>query len=160
MASEQEEGEITSDPEPRGETGSRRITHLPNSIPQESVLATVEPLDVRGRVYIAQQPTLDNDYQLIVTFDDDSQGGAAWYEAYLFSDLFRFRVRAYIDGVSNLVLQGDSAHWENMKWAVPGRHEGQNLPTVIDDVEWRPDWSAQEGEAVTTQSLSSFPDFQ
>jgi hypothetical protein len=34
----------------------------------------------RGRVSVVQQPNVDNDYTFILELDDNSYGGAAWYE--------------------------------------------------------------------------------
>ena len=41
---------------------------------------------VRGRVEIIQQPTPENDWTLIVEFDDDPLGGADWYEVNVVAD--------------------------------------------------------------------------
>ena len=34
----------------------------------------------RGRVFVIQQPTVDNDYTLIIEMDDNDFEGAEWYE--------------------------------------------------------------------------------
>lgn len=37
-------------------------------------------VQARGRVSVVQQPNVDNDYTFILELDDNSYGGAAWYE--------------------------------------------------------------------------------
>ena len=58
-----------------------------------------------------------------------------------------FRITAFIDGRSQLILQGNTAQWHHMDFAAPGRHtfgsnnSGQaNLPTTINGVDWYPIW--------------------
>jgi hypothetical protein len=43
--------------------------------------ATVKPITARGQISIIQQPTADNQYTLIVEFDDSVAAGAADYVA-------------------------------------------------------------------------------
>jgi hypothetical protein len=64
-------------------------------------------------------------------------------------------VIAYVDGVSDLVVQDGKASWHNREWAVPGRHEGADFPTLINGREWRPEWSS-EGELREDQRSNSF----
>ena len=53
-------------------------------------------------------------------------------------------VRAYIDGLSSLCLQGDSVWWHHKKWVAPGRlgcAQGEPIkPTDLNGVEWFPEW--------------------
>ena len=49
------------------------------------------------------------------------------------------RVRAWVDGRSQLILQGDTAQWHHFDYAAPGR-EFANEPTTIDGVSWFPTW--------------------
>ncbi len=49
-------------------------------------------------------------------------------------------VRAYIDGRSRLSLKGNSASWENLEFAAPGKMGGHNDPTTINGVRWVPTW--------------------
>jgi len=52
-------------------------------------------------------------------------------------------IRAYIDGISELILEDDTAYWHHTAWAVPGRWPSDNnYPTVINGVDWIPDWPA------------------
>jgi hypothetical protein len=53
----------------------------------------------------------------------------------------QLRIRAYIDGQSQLILQGSSAQWYNEDWAAPGRWGGKNLPTYLNGHPWTPQWS-------------------
>lgn len=50
------------------------------------------------------------------------------------------RIKAHIDGRSQLVLRGDSARWHHFDYAAPGRHEFMNEPTVINNSSWFPVW--------------------
>jgi hypothetical protein len=49
-------------------------------------------------------------------------------------------IKAHIDGKSRLILQGNTAQWFHISTAAPGRHQGRDLPTTINDVEWFPTW--------------------
>jgi hypothetical protein len=51
-------------------------------------------------------------------------------------------VRAYIDGLSQLIIQGDTVYWHHLDWAAPGRHfdAGSNQPTYLNDAKWEPTW--------------------
>ena len=49
------------------------------------------------------------------------------------------RVQAWVDGRSQLILQGDTARWHHFDFAAPGR-EFANEPTTIDGVDWFPTW--------------------
>lgn len=49
-------------------------------------------------------------------------------------------IRAKIDGHSKLTLRGKSARWFHITFAAPGRHEGENAPTIINGRKWFPRW--------------------
>jgi hypothetical protein len=49
-------------------------------------------------------------------------------------------IRAYIDGRSRLILQGNSVRWYHLDFAAPGRELFTNQPTTIDGVNWYPTW--------------------
>lgn len=49
-------------------------------------------------------------------------------------------VRAYIDGRSLLIVRKNLVQWHHLDWAAPGRHEFVNLPTIINGIEWYPQW--------------------
>lgn len=53
------------------------------------------------------------------------------------------RVKADIDGRSQLHLRDDTVSWYHMDYAAPGREAGLNLPTFINDAEWQPVWPKQ-----------------
>ncbi|MHC4476097.1 MAG: hypothetical protein ACYTEL_10655 [Planctomycetota bacterium] len=132
----------------RGEQISEVLYDLPFSVPGEP-LDFMHPVAKRGEVSV-EGPCEENDYQLVVTFDDDQAAGAEWYEVELYvvpkegSDLERvmtkINIRAYVDGVSKLVFKDDTVYWHHLKWAAPGRHDGNNYPTYINDIEWVPQW--------------------
>jgi len=48
-------------------------------------------------------------------------------------------IRADIDGLSRLILRGNTAQWYHLKFAAPGR-EGATNPTAINGVDWYPIW--------------------
>ena len=54
------------------------------------------------------------------------------------------QVRAWIDGRSQLVLDGATAHWEHFDFAAPGRLEcnlgAEVQPTFMEDDAWYPVW--------------------
>jgi len=51
-------------------------------------------------------------------------------------------VRAYIDGRSQLFIQGNAAHWRHLDFAAPGRHFDAeiNQPTFLNQAIWEPIW--------------------
>jgi hypothetical protein len=55
------------------------------------------------------------------------------------------RVEANIDGVSELVLQDGTIFWNHLDWAAPGRHNGMDVPTILNGYEWMP-WEGRDGE--------------
>ncbi|NBT49230.1 MAG: DUF5011 domain-containing protein, partial [Actinobacteria bacterium] len=72
------------------------------------------------------------------------------------SAITSLRVRAHIDGPSQLILSPEGIRWYHWDWtAVPGRHEGRNDPTYLNDVTWYPDWP-QFGENRNIQAYSSY----
>lgn len=58
------------------------------------------------------------------------------------------RVQAWVDGRSQLVLQGDTARWHHFDYAAPGRLGFANAPTTIDGVDWSTPASARSCAAV------------
>ena len=51
-----------------------------------------------------------------------------------------YDIQADIDGQSDLILTGATAHWYHMDFNAPGTSIGQNLPTVINGTDWYPTW--------------------
>src|SRR5438874_2026299 len=49
-----------------------------------------------------------------------------------------YDLRAWIDGRSDLILTGGSAHWHHFDYAAPGRLGGSDFPTYLDGVSWLP----------------------
>jgi hypothetical protein len=45
-----------------------------------------------------------------------------------------------IDGRSQLILHGNTAQWHHLDFAAPGREQGTNFPTSINDLDWYPVW--------------------
>jgi hypothetical protein len=52
---------------------------------------------------------------------------------------FYLHVRAYIDGVSRLIVKGDAITWHHDEFDAPGRWGGID-PTYINEAEWYPTW--------------------
>lgn len=51
-------------------------------------------------------------------------------------------VSAYVDGTSALIFQGDTVHWHHTAWAAPGRWDGNDYATMINGIDWVPEWPA------------------
>ncbi len=60
---------------------------------------------------------------------------------------------ALIDGESQLVIQGSTAHWHHIDHSPPGLWNGNDAPTVLDGVNWTPTWST--GTSCTNCDSSS-----
>ncbi len=50
------------------------------------------------------------------------------------------KVRAYIDGRSQLNIQGDTLYWHHLDFAAPGRHYFSSEATYLNTVKWQPTW--------------------
>lgn len=50
-------------------------------------------------------------------------------------------VKARVDAASELVVTTNGFRWKNGMYAKPGRHDGRNEPTYINDVPWMPKWT-------------------
>ncbi len=53
---------------------------------------------------------------------------------------FHLHVEAKIDGRSDVIIHGTSITWMHYQFAAPGRETFTNLPTMLDQVAWQPDW--------------------
>jgi hypothetical protein len=51
-----------------------------------------------------------------------------------------FRIRALIDGRSQLVVRPGAVYWEHFDWERPGRLSDQNEPTYLNSYVWYPQW--------------------
>jgi hypothetical protein len=66
------------------------------------------------------------------------------------------RVRAWVDGVSDLVFTGDTVHWHQIANAAPGVLGGMNEPTFLNAAPWTPTWpSAGENRDCNCDSQPS-----
>jgi hypothetical protein len=99
-----------------------------------------------GTVEVVQNPSARNDYTVVLQFDDRELPGMDRYvvEFDLRPEVppgpHTLRIKAHIDGLSQLILQGDTARWYHQEFAAPGRHFFVNVPTIFNDVEWFPTW--------------------
>jgi hypothetical protein len=50
------------------------------------------------------------------------------------------KIRALIDGADMLKIQGNMVWYEHESWELPGRWQGRDENTLIDDVPWHPVW--------------------
>jgi hypothetical protein len=50
------------------------------------------------------------------------------------------RVRAYIDGTSDIVFAGSTVHWHHISGAAPGLWNSANQPTYLSAAPWTPVW--------------------
>jgi len=56
---------------------------LPQTIPDTERIASIIPIAVRGTCSIIEHPNAANGYRVVVEFNDNPTGGAAWYEVEL-----------------------------------------------------------------------------
>jgi hypothetical protein len=68
------------------------------------------------------------------------------------------RVRALIDGTSDLVFTGSNVHWHHIAAAAPGLWNGNNQPTYLNTAPWMPGWpGGGENRDCNCDSQSSTP---
>jgi hypothetical protein len=53
---------------------------------------------------------------------------------------FKISISSYIDGRSLLIIRTNTVQWHHLDYAAPGRHGFVNLPTIINGIEWYPEW--------------------
>ena len=61
----------------------------------------------------------------------------------------------WIDGIDRLLIQGETVQWHHLKWAAPGRGWGSDRPTLIDGVEWYPEWPEPVPAEIRYNAFSS-----
>ena len=66
-------------------------------------------------------------------------------------------IRALIDGDSYLVIGGGAMYWYNHKYDAPGRWNGQDQPTYVNDAPWTPQWPSPGGNKNCDCSSSTTP---
>ena len=79
-------------------------------------------------------------------------GGDASGEA-----LLCLSIRAWVDGVSDLVIQPQTVYWQNREHAKPGTpadHLVAEVPTLLNRKPWLPRWRGEQSDALHT---SHFP---
>jgi hypothetical protein len=70
---------------------------------------------------------------------------------------YELEVHAWIDGYSQLIIQGSTVQWHNIAWTVPGKEDSHNDPTNLTTadmgtVAWYPDWpGGTNGDQLSTQ---------
>jgi hypothetical protein len=63
-------------------------------------------------------------------------------------------VRAWVDGVSDLVIQPQTIYWHNREHAKPGTPADQliaDVPTLLDDKPWLPRWQGEKSDRLNTR---------
>jgi hypothetical protein len=72
------------------------------------------------------------------------------------------RLEAAIDGRSQLRLAGTTVQWLHLEFAAPGRHDGDDLPTLIDGIAWFPTWpddpDAENRDCACTSEIAELLD--
>lgn len=58
----------------------------------------------------------------------------------------KLRVKAFVDGKSVLCIKGDTIWWVHYKHDQPGKWQGRNEPTYVNDVKWYPKWQGEKRE--------------
>jgi len=67
---------------------------------------------------------------------------ASWCQP---SAAYELEVNAWIDGYSQLIIQGSTVQWHHIDWTVPGKEDGHDDPTNLTTVDmgtvpWYPTW--------------------
>jgi len=57
----------------------------------------------------------------------------------------QLNVKAFIDGRSDLIIQGNNVWWHHLDFAAPGKLDGADFPTYLNSFPWFPAWP-QPGE--------------
>jgi len=98
----------------------------------------------RGPINITELPGAENHQTLAVRIDDGEFGGADWYEVAIEwnKDTVTniIRIRALIDGADTVKFQGNKVWFEHESWDLPGKWQGRDENTLINDVPWHPEW--------------------
>lgn len=68
------------------------------------------------------------------------------------------RIRADIDGLSRLVIRGNTLHWFHASRAAPGRGEGGDFPTYVNGAPWYPEWPQPDRNRDANCSSSVYVD--
>lgn len=67
----------------------------------------------------------------------------------------KINLRAYVDGRSSLIISGNDVQWHHIDYAAPGRHDFNNFPTIINGIEWYPQWPDAPDEEIKHEAYSS-----
>jgi hypothetical protein len=59
---------------------------------------------------------------------------------------FSLNIRAYIDGYSQLIIQGNNVYWHHIGAVAPGRLDFVNEPTYLNGTAWYPTWPDKPDE--------------
>ena len=100
----------------------------------------------RGEVEISQLPTPENHQTLSIHLDDSSlqYQGADWYEVTIEWNKGTvtnvLKIKALIDGADTLKIQGNKVWYEHESWDLPGKWQGRDENTLINDMPWHPTW--------------------
>jgi hypothetical protein len=119
---------------------------FPFSVPWDSTkIVTLQIIEARESVSIIEHPTNENGGRLVIEFDDNSQGGSAWYRINLvISDTqaqeLIIPITAQIDGRSRLEFTPEGVRWYHLDFVSPGRNGNLFLPTWVNNNEWYPAW--------------------
>jgi hypothetical protein len=56
------------------------------------------------------------------------------------------KIKSFIDGADVIKIQANKIWYEHESWNLPGRWEGRNEPTFINEKEWIPEWEGRNSK--------------
>jgi|GEM_PF-6304991 len=127
---------------------------FPDKTPDDIKLTTIAG---RGGVQIAQWPRADNHHTLAIHLDDSDDMGADWYEvaiAWTQNAVTNvIKIKALIDGADLVKIQGNRIWYEHESWDLPGKWQGRDEPTFINDKPWHPVWHNFDDQSKPFENL-------
>lgn len=66
--------------------------------------------------------------------------------SFAFADAGQLHIKAFVDGKSVLCVKGDQIWWVNLLHDQPGKWQGKNEPTYVNEVKWQPKWQGEKKE--------------
>ncbi|MBI5376838.1 MAG: hypothetical protein HZA77_15495 [Candidatus Schekmanbacteria bacterium] len=105
----------------RYEAYSSVFSELTPLLPDSNSYVTLTDISSRGTTVISQEPSISNDYTLIIDFDDIAESGSALYHVMIQMESpppdYIINIKAYIDGRDQLIIQDGTLQWHHLKFA-------------------------------------------